>query len=306
MVLHKIPAKFYHQEVPHYKDHHVFTQKLDAPFHLPTHITGLGLITTIEGKVNGFINDNPVSLDPQSFFIINRGSRFSLTAKTSGCTPFLLYFDSTSADLLMATLFYTKQLIHPDITPNLMKDFSLVEHYHFKNATLTGFITQLMDLANSCASFHSLKADMLIRHMLENLVHENYEAIGISSQIPVVKKSTKIALYQSLSMAKAWIDKNYKSNINSNQMADVAMLTNEHFLRLFQKAFDTTPRQYIIRLRIKEAKKLLRKTTLPIVEICEEVGFHSPSSFSLLFKKMTGQSPSTFRNTILNLRIDKK
>jgi AraC-like DNA-binding protein len=47
--------------------------------------------------------------------------------------------------------------------------------------------------------------------------------------------------------------------------------------------------------RIARAKELLRDTDLPVTEICMAVGFESLGSFSALFRKVAGISPSAYR-----------
>lgn len=51
---------------------------------------------------------------------------------------------------------------------------------------------------------------------------------------------------------------------------------------------------YINRIRVEEAKRLLRNSNLNISEIAYHVGFNSPSTFTKVFKKIAGQAPSFF------------
>ena len=71
-----------------------------------------------------------------------------------------------------------------------------------------------------------------------------------------------------------------------------------HFIRLFRRVYKQTPHQYLIRQRIAKAKELLRTTDLPITEICMAVGFESLGSFSTLFRKVAGISPSAYRDRV--------
>jgi len=89
--------------------------------------------------------------------------------------------------------------------------------------------------------------------------------------------------------------KNYSSPIDLTQTGNVAMLNRQHFLRLFKQAFQITPHQYLTEVRINKAKELLTTTGKPVSGICQEVGFESLSSFSVLFKKRFGVSPVQLR-----------
>ena len=66
-----------------------------------------------------------------------------------------------------------------------------------------------------------------------------------------------------------------------------------HLLRLFKKYYGQTPLQYLTDRRLEQAKLLLEKGK-PVSEVCFEVGFESPSSFSTLFKSRFGQNPTIF------------
>jgi AraC-like DNA-binding protein len=75
-----------------------------------------------------------------------------------------------------------------------------------------------------------------------------------------------------------------------------------HFIRLFQRTFFATPHQYLIHKRVEKAKQLLAQNELSVTEICFAVGFESLGSFSTLFHKTVGWSPSIYRARVLEQR----
>ena len=72
-------------------------------------------------------------------------------------------------------------------------------------------------------------------------------------------------------------------------------LTPFHFIRLFRAMFGETPRQYRSRAQIERAKHLLILTGLSVTDVCMAVGFSSLGSFSALFSRRVGMSPSEFQ-----------
>ena len=72
-------------------------------------------------------------------------------------------------------------------------------------------------------------------------------------------------------------------------------MTERTLLRRFKSACDITPRQYLQNLRIEKARKLLETTNSSIEKIVAAVGYEDMSSFTRLFKKQTGLSPSQYR-----------
>jgi AraC-like DNA-binding protein len=117
-----------------------------------------------------------------------------------------------------------------------------------------------------------------------------------------VAEYQKVYLYRRIVQAKLFIDNNYAANIDVDNIADEAYFSKFHFIRLFKKIYGKTPHQYLTSVRIENAKQLL-KTNKPVSEVCYSVGFESLSSFSILFKRLAGQTPSAFLKKQQQLKI---
>lgn len=65
--------------------------------------------------------------------------------------------------------------------------------------------------------------------------------------------------------------------------------------RNFQKWFGASPREYLNRLRLEDARRLLETTELSVNDIAEHIGFLSPPHFSRLFKHTFGMPPAQYR-----------
>jgi AraC-like DNA-binding protein len=102
-------------------------------------------------------------------------------------------------------------------------------------------------------------------------------------------------LYQRIATAKVYIDENYQEPIDLDDISQRAFLSRFHFHRLFTKIYRRTPHQYLTQKRLDKAKDLLAENK-PVTEVCNEVGFESIGSFSVLFKKEIGFAPTYYRN----------
>lgn len=109
--------------------------------------------------------------------------------------------------------------------------------------------------------------------------------------------------YKRIVQAKLFIDSNYHLSIDLNNIADEAAFSKYHFIRLFQSIYKSTPHQYMMKLRIDKAEELL-KDDVNVKDVCCAVGFDSVSSFTALFRKMKGCTPSEFRARALQRRND--
>jgi AraC-like DNA-binding protein len=86
------------------------------------------------------------------------------------------------------------------------------------------------------------------------------------------------------------------------QLARTAGMSRYHFLRLFRDAFGATPHQYLMRVRLERARKLLAADTASVTDVCMDVGFSSVGSFSTLFAKRVGIPPSSYRRRVYWVR----
>jgi two-component system response regulator YesN len=81
-------------------------------------------------------------------------------------------------------------------------------------------------------------------------------------------------------------------------LSDVAAhvgLSPNHLSTVFSSEAGETLRDYLTRLRMEQAKELLRTTNLSAAEICARVGYNDPHYFSAAFKRATGLAPRHFR-----------
>jgi len=112
---------------------------------------------------------------------------------------------------------------------------------------------------------------------------------------PTNVQLTSPDVLERLMRARNFIDLCYDLPLDLDQISSRACFSRYHFLRLFRKAFNKTPHQYLIARRIERAKELLASDHARVTDVCFEVGFHSLGSFSSLFRKSVGQPPITFR-----------
>jgi two-component system response regulator YesN len=99
-----------------------------------------------------------------------------------------------------------------------------------------------------------------------------------------------------LNRARSFIDGDYANpDLSLADAAAVAGLSPGHFSSLFGKEFGTTFKEYLTRVRMGHARKLLRSTAMRSFEVAAAVGYADPHYFSTVFKKETGQTPREYR-----------
>jgi len=97
----------------------------------------------------------------------------------------------------------------------------------------------------------------------------------------------------------AWIQHHLAEPISVADLARQANLSPSHFTRQFRKLFKASPTQYVMQIRVAQARELLTQTPMPLKQIAAAVGCHDRYYFSRMFKKITGQSPAAYRSEAL-------
>lgn len=110
-------------------------------------------------------------------------------------------------------------------------------------------------------------------------------------------------IYQRIVAAKVYIDDNYHEPIDLDEISQKAFLSKFHFHRIFRQVYRRTPHQYITQKRLEKAKDLLSENKA-VTEVCNEVGFESIGSFSILFKKEIGFAPQYYRNMAYKKKME--
>lgn len=101
--------------------------------------------------------------------------------------------------------------------------------------------------------------------------------------------------HKQVRLARRLLDRNYDTSITIEDLSREVALSPYYLIRVFRHVYKQTPHQYLMEQRIARAKELLRNSDLSITEICMAVGYESLGSFSTLFRKVAGLSPSAYR-----------
>ncbi len=94
-----------------------------------------------------------------------------------------------------------------------------------------------------------------------------------------------------------YIAEHYQEELSLEKIADWVELSSFHFARVFKKNTNITPHEYLLNVRIQNAKKLLYASDQSVEEIAKSCGFNSTSHFIRVFKKYTNITPKQFRQT---------
>ena len=101
--------------------------------------------------------------------------------------------------------------------------------------------------------------------------------------------------------AREYIACHYSENINLDDICDYAAISKNYFCHLFKNETGISIWEYLTNFRIEKAKEFIIASDMKNYEVSFRIGYENPSYFSKIFKKITGKSPTEFRNQIKEL-----
>lgn len=98
---------------------------------------------------------------------------------------------------------------------------------------------------------------------------------------------------------KHYIETHYHENMSLKSISKIFFMNPVYLGQLFKKTYGVYFNDYLLEIRIQEAKKLLRQTDLKVYEVAERVGFCNPDYFVTQFEKVEHKTPTEYKNGIL-------
>lgn len=94
-----------------------------------------------------------------------------------------------------------------------------------------------------------------------------------------------------------YLEENYAQNITLSSLGEMFYSNSSYISRVFKQKTGKNCSDYLLDIRIEQAKKLLIGTTFSIGRISDMVGFDNTKYFSRIFKEKTGVQPIAYRKS---------
>lgn len=234
------------------------------------------------------------AVDDRSYLILNEGQTYSVDLDSENeIESFCIFFEHGVAESVQRSLSTkTSRLLDEPDKP--ARGINFFEKTYPHDEILSPALLQL----RSQTSRTKPETSGLAEHLHEIMERLLLVHTGVRRQvesIPALRASSREELYRRLHRARDFAVACFDEPITLNDMARVACLSTNHFLRTFKQAFHQTPHQYLTLIRLERAQGLLAQTDQPVTDVCFAVGFESLGSFSSLFRQRVGLAPAAYR-----------
>nr|WP_281363497.1 response regulator [Paenibacillus lemnae] len=106
--------------------------------------------------------------------------------------------------------------------------------------------------------------------------------------------------------AQVYIDEHYQKDLAIEEVSEITELSISHFCMLFKQVTGYTFVEYLTHCRIEKAKMILKNSQVKVYQVAPLIGYQDPRYFTQVFKKITGQTPSEYRESASGIDTIKK
>lgn len=249
-------------------------QKHECGYEMASRVIGdYNLLFITRGRVVWVVNDEPITLTPQSLLMVSPGLKHHAYSLTKRMTLLSIHMSVTlpgRVDVLA--------LLEPAPLQQVSKNSRLDRYLRGLMSDYEGYsVCPRQELLPGWTN--------LIAH---ELLHDKARAGKLSSQM----------LDPMISLLLDRLNDVFAEPLTLQQIAAWAGYTPQHTNRLFKKALGVTPMKYLMQLRMNKAAILLAEKILSVHAIGEQVGFDDPYYFSRTFRQYHGRSPQQYQQLV--------
>jgi AraC family transcriptional regulator len=220
---------------------------------------------------------------PGDFFLTTSPRPCELRWQARGQAPFRVLHLYLGLSLMQRA---AADVVGPGATFNRLREVS-----GGADAVLTSLLgmlhEELLRLRSPSTMFVQGLTHALAVHLVRNFASDAAQQPTPHGGLPAFK------INRALSSMQSRLDE----ELDLHRLAREAGLSDAHFSRAFKKSTGFTPSQYLVRMRMELARRLLRETDRPVVQIGLDVGYSSPSHFAQVFRREVGVLPSEYRGS---------
>ncbi len=192
------------------------------------------------------------------------------------------HYYRTNKDKWISTILH----FNGPLTENIFSHYAYDGNVKFSESDCPNFEMlqlQLLHTALNLVPFTEFRISCLFDILLTELLS--------SKERSILPNNTSAIIQEIIS----YLRNNYAKDTTIETLAHQFGISRSHLSREFKKITGFSPKEYLIQIRISQAKLLLRGSSISIDDISSAIGFHDTAHFIQTFKKAEGITPLKFR-----------
>lgn len=169
--------------------------------------------------------------------------------------------------------------------------------FHNENLKLDRYLQNMINLFILEATNHQAGYEFVLESLCTQIAVNMLRQA--KNNLPLLLRERNYVERDNIKRIIEFLQEKYNEDYSLEDMARLANLSPYHFIRVFKAQTGKTPYEFLLDIKIENAKELLRFANRNITEICFLCGFKNPSHFAAIFKRRVGVSPSEYRGAFL-------
>ena len=230
------------------------------------------------GREYYYVDGRRLAVDDETYVILNDGRTYASTLRASvPVISFAIFFRPGMAEEVARALISRQELLldSPEDTLGRPPEFSEHIRPHDRQiAPVLRFIFRHIEIGLKDEAWYEEQLYFLLGRML-NLQRRDRIATDL---IPADRASTRKELFRRVGLAMDFIHSNFSGPVGLKHIADAALLSPFHCLRVFKAVHGKTPIAYLNDRRVQTARRLLRAREQSMSQVAKAVGFGNRST----------------------------
>jgi AraC family transcriptional regulator len=258
-------------------------------YYYPNHTTPYVLVANFRSTGHYRLNGRDTHINEQFFYFLNAGDRLEIDFM--GKEPLETMLVLCSGELVNRVAGYRGRT-----TGKLLDNgaAAVSETLHMPAIPLAYNEAVIRRLAVLKRDVYPEDPDAVLFELLDAIWALSESGRVALARIGSKRKSTREELYRRLLQAELFMRDNIAEPVTLDDIAKAACMNKFHFLVSFKQSHGLSPHQWLVRLKMEHARGLLLSGKYSVTEVCYQIGFESPGSFTHLFKRTFGFPPSKF------------
>lgn len=279
-----------------FKHHNMIFHATAHKSYCDHHVGCLSIKTVFNGEEWYEVGKRQLAVRPGHYLVLNDDQDYSYRMDSSeNVNTLSVFFEKTFASAVFRDALVDEETLldNPFDSGELMLEF--FQQLNPIDQALEQKLAHLVSTLNKNGYDENIATDHLL-FLLHHLVHLHRVDVACISKVKAVKPGTRSEIYRRLCLAKDFLHSTFTDSPDIAAVSNASCLSTPQLIRQFKAAFLLTPHQYLVRIKLAYAAKLLQQTDASVYDIAWKSGFEDASAFCRAFKAEYRATPICYRN----------
>lgn len=258
----------------------------------------LSIKCSFAGPVNYVVDDRRVVVDEDRYLLVNHAHPYrSFVRHEAPVRAFSVFFGKPFVEDVVGCMVRSEEALLADPDAGIAAT-GVFEHLQPHDPRLLPALRDL-HVAHETDDVDPAWLGERLHVLLGGLLRRDRTLRAQVDALPAVRGATRLEIFRRVHVARDHVDSCYAEPLTLDDLAAQACMSPHHFLRSFKQVVGQTPHQYLLRVRLARARRLLDAADLTVAEAATRVGFESWEHFSRQFRREFGMPPGAARRNKL-------